>query len=230
MFDQNLYVILATILGCIGGYLIAKNINHFPREIFAQFEPEAIDSLSEISSRGRALVALSVGVIWLACALKFGQEAKAVCWALLGTALAALAIIDARTFLLPDALTQPLVWFGLLVSTFGWIDLTVRDAVMGAAVGYAGPWAFATCFRLITRQDGMGAGDFKLMAAMGAWLGPLALLQVIFIASLLGSVVGISMKLLNRLDGEGYFPFGPSLALGGLATAWFGVQLNALLI
>jgi leader peptidase (prepilin peptidase)/N-methyltransferase len=230
MINQTLYASVAAMLGGICGLLIAKNINHFPRVIFAQFEPESLDSLRELSAIGRMLVALAVGIIWLACFLKFGQDVRAVCWAIFGTTLAALAIIDARTFLLPDAVTQPLVWVGLLVSSSGWIDLPVNDAVIGAVVGYAGPWAFATCFRMVTGQEGMGAGDFKLMAAMGAWLGPLALLQVIFLASLLGAVVGISMKLLNRLDDDGYFPFGPSLVLGGLATAWFGVQLNVLLM
>ena len=229
MINQTLYASFAAMLGGISGLLIAKNINHFPREIFAQFEPDSLDGLSELSLTGRMLVALAVGIIWLACALKFGQDAKAVCWAIFGTTLTALAIIDARTFLLPDAVTQPLVWAGLLASSSGWIDLPVHDAVIGAVVGYAGLRTFGTCFRMITGQEGVGVGDFKLMAAMGAWLGPLALLQVIFLASLLGSVAGISMKMLNRLDDEGNFPFGPSLALGGLATAWFGVKINTLL-
>ena len=230
MINQTLYATLATALGGFCGFIIANNINHFPREIFTECQPEGLDSLSELSPRGKVLMAMTVAIIWLVCALQFDKNAKAVCLAIFSTALVSLAIIDARTFLLPDAVTQPLVWIGLLVSSFGWIDLPVHDAVIGAALGYTGPWIFANCFRMITGQVGMGAGDFKLMAAMGAWLGPLALLQVIFFASLLGSVVGISMKLLNRLDGEGHFPFGPSLALGGLATAWFGVQLNALLI
>ncbi len=110
MINQTLYASFAAMLGGISGLLIAKNINHFPREIFVQFEPDSLDGLSELSLTGRMLVALAVGIIWLACALKFGQDAKAVCWAIFGTTLTALAIIDARTFLLPDAVTQPLVW------------------------------------------------------------------------------------------------------------------------
>lgn len=226
MINQTLYVTLATALGGFCGFIIANNINHFPREIFTECQPESLYSLSELSPRGKVLIAMTVAIIWLVCALQFDQSAKAVCLAIFGTALVSLAIIDARTYLLPDAVTQPLVWIGLLVSSFGWIDLPVHDAVRGAALGYTWLWIFANCFRMITGQEGMGAGDFKLMAAMGAWLGPLALLQVILFASLLGLVGGIGLRVLKRLDNQGYFPFGPSLAVGGITTAWFGVQLN----
>lgn len=225
MIAQSVYAILAVSIGVVCGLFIASNINYFPRKIMAQFEPEALTGLTEINKLGKVVMSFSVGLLWGTCAFKFGQDVKAGCWAVFGTVLIMLATIDARTFLLPDDLTQPLVWCGLLASCFGWIDTPLNQAVIGASIAYASLWSIATGYYLLTGREGMGGGDIKLLAAIGAWLGPLVLIQVVLIASMLGAIGGIAMKLLDRQGEHGEFPFGPYLAIGAFVSSWSGLVI-----
>jgi leader peptidase (prepilin peptidase)/N-methyltransferase len=132
------------------------------------------------------------------------------------SALLALALIDWDTTLLPDNLTQPLLWGGLVASALQWTSVPLVDALWGAVAGYLFLWSIYWAFKLITGKEGMGFGDFKLLAAIGAWLGWTALVPVVLIASLTGALVGILLKMNSRLREGGYVPFGPFLAAGGV--------------
>ena len=168
-----------------------------------------------------------VGIIWAACAWHGGWEISSACWALFATVLLVLSVIDFQTTLLPDDLTQTLVWTGLMSSAMGWISLPLEHAVWGAVCGYGSLWVVATAFEKFTGRQGMGAGDFKLLAGLGAWLGPFALLPLILIASLSGAAIGILLKLMHRINEEGHIPFGPFLAMAGLLIGVFGIPAFA---
>jgi leader peptidase (prepilin peptidase)/N-methyltransferase len=164
-------------------------------------------------------VELLTALIWVACGSHWGITSAALCWALFGTGLLALSLIDWQTTLLPDALTQPLLWLGLIASAAQWVPLPLTQAVWGAAWGYAVLWSVATAFERITGKQGMGGGDFKLLAALGAWLGPFALIPLLILASCTGAIVGLWLQWRQRLPANGYVPFGPFLAAAGVLLA-----------
>ena len=169
-------------------------------------------------------IELTTALIWLACTWHWGFNVSGLCWAGFVTTLLALSVIDWQTTLLPDKLTQTLVWAGLIVSALGWLTLPPAQSVWGAVMGYASLWTVATVFERITGKQGMGAGDFKLLAGLGAWLGPLALLPVVMLASLSGAIVGLALKFTHRLRDDGYVPFGPFLALAGVLVGAIGID------
>ncbi len=142
-------------------------------------------------------------------------------WALLFTwALIALTLIDYDTTLLPDDITLPLLWLGLLVAIPAG-GVALADAVIGAAAGYLSLWSVYQAFRLLTGKEGMGYGDFKLLAALGAWLGWQKLLLVIVLSSAVGALFGIALILIAGRDRAQPIPFGPFLAVAGfLAYVW----------
>ena len=129
--------------------------------------------------------------------------------------------IDWDTTLLPDDLTLPLLWVGLVASAMGW-TLPLKDAVWGAAAGYLSLWSVYWFFKLATGKEGMGHGDFKLLAALGAWLGWSMVLPVILASSFIGALVGIGLKLSGGLREGRYVPFGPFLAGAGLVVVFVG--------
>jgi leader peptidase (prepilin peptidase)/N-methyltransferase len=174
------------------------------------------------------LIEIATALIWLACTWHWGINAAGFCWAGFATSLLALSVIDWQTTLLPDDLTQALVWAGLVASAVGWLALPLTQSVWGAVVGYVSLWSIATLFERITGKQGMGAGDFKLLAGLGAWLGPLALLPVVMAASMGGAIVGLALKFSHRLREDGYVPFGPFLAIAGMAVAVIGMDDIAL--
>lgn len=169
-------------------------------------------------------IELLTGLLWAACAWRWGITMAGLSWALFATGLLGLAVIDAQTTLLPDAITQPLLWLGLIASASGWIALPLEQAVWGACAGYASLWSVATVFEKLTGKEGMGAGDFKLLAALGAWLGPLALIPLVMLASTGGAIVGLTLKWRHKLPADGYLPFGPFLAVAGAALAFSGAD------
>ena len=138
-------------------------------------------------------------------------------WALWGSALLALAWIDWDSTWLPDGLTQPLAWGGLIAAALGWSGLTLHQALGGAVAGYLALWSVATLYRWVTGQEGMGEGDFKLLAALGAWLGPVLLIPLALIASLLGLLVALILRAKGQLREGRYIPFGPFLILAAVA-------------
>jgi len=140
-------------------------------------------------------------------------------------AMIALTFIDLDTFYLPDNITLPLLWAGLLFNTGGtFIDL--RSAVIGAAAGYLALWSVFWAFKFATGKEGMGYGDFKLLAAIGAWLGWKMLPLVILLSSVVGAVVGIALIVFAKHAREKPIPFGPYLAVAGLIALFWGEQIN----
>lgn len=155
------------------------------------------------------LVVHHYGFTWLALALLFFT------WTLI-----ALTMIDFDHQLLPDDLTIPLLWLGLLVNAYGGL-VPLRDSVLGAAGGYLVLWSVYHAFKLLTGKEGMGYGDFKLLAALGAWLGWQAVPEIILLSSVAGAVIGLSLVVLKGRDKEVPMPFGPYLALAGfIALLW----------
>jgi len=174
---------------------------------------------TSISARYPSIELLSM-LLSLAVAWYLGPTMAAAVGILVTWALIALTMIDYDTQLLPDSLTLPLLWFGLIVNVFD-VFTDLQSAVIGAAAGYLVLWSVYHLFRLITGKEGMGYGDFKLLAAIGALLGWQALPMVILLSSLVGAVVGLSLIATMGRDKNVPIPFGPFLAAAGwMAMIW----------
>ncbi len=170
------------------------------------------------------LVEAAGGLLAGYAAWHFGPGPQAVAAMGLVWTLLALTAIDLDTSLLPDRLTQPLLWAGLIVNWQG-VFVPLEDALLGAVAGYLALWLVYHLFRLATGKEGMGYGDFKLLAALGAWLGWQMLPIVVLMASLWGAVAGIGMILVAGHDRAHPIPFGPWLALGGMVALFWGADL-----
>jgi leader peptidase (prepilin peptidase) / N-methyltransferase len=185
-----------------------------------------------ISARYPLVEALT-GILTAAVAWKFGFGWSALAAVVLTWFLIALTFIDVDHQLLPDSLTLPLLWLGLCASL--WLPLSagapvpvdVRSSLIGAVAGYASLWSVYHLFRLFTGKDGMGYGDFKLFAALGAWLGWQMLLPIILCASAAGAVTGIAMLMMRKQQRSTPIAFGPFLAAAGWLMLLFGQQLVA---
>ncbi len=176
-----------------------------------------------ISPRYPAVEALT-GLVSGYIAWRFGFSWTTAAALLFAWAMIAAAFIDLDTFYLPDDITLPLIWVGLLINMRGtFVDLPT--AVLGAVAGYLSLWAVYWAFKLATGKEGMGYGDFKLLAAIGAWLGWKMLPVVILLSSFVGAVVGISMIVFARHGRNVPIPFGPYLVLGGLIAMFWGDAL-----
>ena len=165
------------------------------------------------------LVELAVGLVWGLCAWHWGGSLTALAWAGFFTTLLALALMDADTMLLPDALTLPLMWAGLIAASLGWIGVSLTDALWGAVAGYLSLWAVYQVFLRLTGKHGLGGGDFKLLAALGAWLGWQVLPWLVLGASLLGLVLAALLMWRGTYQKDQHIPLGPSLALAGAVLA-----------
>ena len=139
--------------------------------------------------------------------------------------LISMTLIDYDTKTLPDDLTYPLLWLGLLLNLNGTI-VPLRDAVIGAMAGYLALWTVYWAFKLVTGKEGMGYGDFKLLAALGAWMGWAALPTIIILSSVVGAVVGIGLIVFARRDRNNPIPFGPYLAAAGMIALLYGTPLT----
>ncbi len=168
------------------------------------------------------LVELTTGALFFYCAWKWGATSTALVWCGFAASLLALACIDWDTTLLPDNITLPLLWGGLIAATLQWTTVPLSASIWGTVAGYGSLWVIYWAFKLITGKEGMGFGDFKLFAALGAWFGWQALVPIILMASVIGAVVGIAMKFSTGLREGGYVPFGPFLAGAGLTAMIFG--------
>ncbi|MET4579901.1 prepilin peptidase [Ottowia thiooxydans] len=170
------------------------------------------------------LVELVTGGLFAWCVWNWGLTPTAGAWCLFTAALVALTLIDWDTTLLPDDITLPLLWGGLIASVLGWTGVEVTSSVWGAVAGYLSLWLVYWGFKLATGKEGMGYGDFKLFAALGAWFGWQALVPIVLMASVIGAIVGIGMKLSSSLREGGVVPFGPFLAMAGITAMLFGPQ------
>ncbi len=171
------------------------------------------------------LVELLTALLSAAAAWKWGVSIQTVGALLLVWTLIALAFIDLDTTLLPDSLTLPLLWLGLLFN-LGAYFTSLQDAVIGAMVGYLVLWSVYWLFKLVTGKEGMGYGDFKLLAALGAWLGWPLLPVTLLLSSVVGASIGVAMIVFVKHDRRVPIPFGPYLAGGGLVALFFGTDLT----
>ena len=167
------------------------------------------------------MVEVLTAALFAAVGWRLGPHPAALAWCGVMAALVALTLIDWDTTLLPDDITLPLLWAGLIASAVGW-TLPLSTALWGAVAGYLSLWAVYWLFKLTTGKEGMGYGDFKLLAALGAWLGTSMLLPILIGASVIGTVVGIAMKMGSGLREGRYVPFGPFLAGAGVAVFLIG--------
>lgn len=179
---------------------------------------------TRISPRYPVVEALT-GVLSAFAAWHFGFGAAALTALVFVWALIALTFIDFDTHLLPDSITQPLLWLGLLVNFSGTFT-TLPSAVIGAVAGYLTLWSVYWLFKLTTGKEGMGFGDFKLLAAIGAWLGWQVLPLTILLSSLVGAAVGITLILFAGHGRQVPIPFGPYLAGGGLIALFWGQSIT----
>jgi leader peptidase (prepilin peptidase)/N-methyltransferase len=167
------------------------------------------------------VIEILTGALFALIGWRFGAQPVTLLWCGFAAVLVALAGIDWDTTLLPDSMTLPLLWAGLVASAMGW-TLPLSDALWGAVAGYLSLWSIYWLFKLTTGKEGMGFGDFKLLAATGAWLGVKMLLPIVLAASLIGAIVGIVMKLSAALREGRYVPFGPFLAGAALLVMLAG--------
>jgi leader peptidase (prepilin peptidase)/N-methyltransferase len=166
------------------------------------------------------IVEVITSLLWVLCGLQFGVSNALVGAMLLTAVLVVLTVIDLDHQLLPDSLTLPLVWIGLLLN----IDNTfvsLESAVLGAVFGYLCLWTVFWLFKIVTGKEGMGHGDFKLLAALGAWFGLAALPTIVLLSSVVGAVLGVALIVTGKQDRETPMPFGPFLAGAGLVHLFY---------
>jgi leader peptidase (prepilin peptidase)/N-methyltransferase len=175
-------------------------------------------------SKRYPLVEVLTGVLFGFAAWRWGGGLQTVfLWVLLAS-LIALSFIDLDTQLLPDNITLPLLWAGLLINLNA-VFCPLDQAVIGAVAGYVSLWLVYYLFKMLTGKEGMGFGDFKLLAALGAWLGWKMLLPIVLAASFAGALMGIALILFAGRDRTQPMPFGPWLALGGLIAVFWGEDM-----
>lgn len=167
------------------------------------------------------LIECVTSVLLVLLALKFGFTIKFLLVALLVCGLIVSFMIDLKHQLLPDDITLPLLWLGLLANVFA-IFASLPSAVLGAAIGYSVLWLIAKSYKFVTKQEGMGHGDFKLTALFGAWAGWEVLPYVILMSALLGTVVGMLWLWLNKKDRKTPIPFGPFIIIAGMTMLLWG--------
>jgi len=172
------------------------------------------------------IVELTTGLLGLLVAYQFGASWQTAALLVFTYFLVALTLIDMDEYLLPDSLTLPLIWIALIANSFG-LFTTLESAVYGAIAGYLSLWSIYWIFKLLTGKEGMGYGDFKLLAAIGALLGWQALPVVILLSSVVGAVVGILGIMIMGRDKNIPIPFGPYLAAAGFIAALWGNDITS---
>ena len=174
------------------------------------------------------LVELMTAVLAAVCAWRFGAGWEAIMAIVMTLALVPIAMIDAETQLIPDSIVLPLMWIGLAMSLFhpmagtDTLFISPRDAIVGAMAGYLSLWTVYQLFKLITGKEGMGYGDFKLLAALGAWLGWQQLPLIILMSAVVGAIIGIALMAFRNHKRSVPIPFGPYLAAAGWITMLWG--------
>ena len=174
------------------------------------------------------LVELMTAVLTALCAWRFGASWEAIMAIVMTLALVPIAMIDADTQLIPDTIVLPLIWLGLVMSLYHPMDgaqtlfIAPQAAIVGALAGYLSLWSIYWLFKLVTGKEGMGYGDFKLLAALGAWLGWQQLPLIILMSAVVGAIVGIAMMAFRKHKRSVPIPFGPYLAAAGWITMLWG--------
>ena len=175
-------------------------------------------------SKRYPLVELSTAILSAVAVWRFGASPELLAALLFTWMLICMTMIDVDHLLLPDNLTLSLLWIGLLINING-LFIPLSDAVIGGVIGYGVLWSLYWAFKLATGKEGMGYGDFKLLAALGAWFGWQAILPILLLSSVIGSVIGLSLMASRRLSAERVLPFGPALAIAGWVYLIWGKSL-----
>jgi leader peptidase (prepilin peptidase)/N-methyltransferase len=217
----NLVVPRSRCPDCGHGITALENI---PLVSYVALRGKCASCATRISPRYPVVEALS-GLLTGYAAWRFGLNAAAAGAMLFAWAMIALAFIDFDTFYLPDSITLPLAWTGLTFNLFH-VFTNLESAVIGAVAGYLALWSVFWAYKLATGKEGMGYGDFKLLAAIGAWFGWKMLPLVILFASCAGAVIGVAMIALARRGRDTPIPFGPYLAIGGLVALFHGEGIS----
>lgn len=171
------------------------------------------------------LVELLTGIASLVVAYRFGVSMQTTAALAFTWILFALTLIDLKKQLLPDNMTLPLLWFGIFIAFFD-VFTDLASSVIGAMAGYLILWSVYHLFKLLTKKEGMGFGDFKLLAALAAWTGYSFLPQIILVSSVVGSIAGISMLIIGKTKQQQPIPFGPYLAVAGWIALLWGETIN----
>jgi len=172
------------------------------------------------------LVELITGALFALCGYRFGLTPTGALWAAFAALLICQFLIDFDTQFLPDSLNYTLLWLGLIGAAMGWTGVALSSAVWGAVFGYLSLWLVYHGYRLVTGKEGMGYGDFKLLAALGAWLGADYLIAIILVSSLVGAVIGLALRFAGKLAHKDIpIAFGPFLAGAGLVCLVIGPGL-----
>ncbi|WP_454688195.1 prepilin peptidase [Achromobacter aloeverae] len=218
--------LIAGLVGAFVGFMVSRIVRHLPTWLEAQGAAEdghtgAAQAMPFSRCPRRAAwqsSSLSIGLAVLStfCCARFGWSVKAGLALVMCASLIALAVIDHETGLLPDAITLPLMWLGLAANAESQF-VPASYAIWGAVCGYAIPWTVAMAYKKLNGREGMGHGDFKLLAALGAWLGASAVPFILFSATILAILVAITLRTASRLFEGTEHAFGPYLAAVGLA-------------
>ena len=172
------------------------------------------------------LIELSTALFSILVAYTFGVQWFTLAALVLTWSMISLALIDFDTQLLPDNITLPIMWMGVLMSLLSISPISLEDSIIGLLLGYLSLWSIYHLFKIITGKEGMGYGDFKLLALLGAWLGWQSLPLILFLSAVVGSIVGISLILFLGRDKNIPIPFGPYLASAGFISLIWGQQIK----
>jgi leader peptidase (prepilin peptidase) / N-methyltransferase len=206
-----------------------RAIENFPLVSYMMLRGRCAACKAPISSR-YPLVETLTGALSVCAFVRFGATPAALAACVMVWMLIALTFIDFDTQLLPDSLTLPLLWAGLLANVLGAVPgVSLRDAVIGTVAGYLVLWTIYWLFKLIRGKEGIGYGDFKLLAALGAWLGWQMLLPIVLLSSVVGAVIGMSLVAFKGRDHQIPLAFGPYLAIAGVISLFFSKPLLALI-
>ena len=176
-------------------------------------------------SKRYPIVELVTGILSLYVIYHFGVNWQGAAALIFTWCLIALTLIDYDTYYLPDSITLPLFWLGLIVNYYGFFT-DFSSAFWGGIFGYMSLWLLNQGYKLLRGQDGMGGGDFKLLALLGAWMGWQMLIQIALFSSLVGAVIGISLMFIKNRDKNHHIPYGPYLAIAGWIAFLFGDEIN----
>ncbi len=202
-----------------------KPLQNIPIISWIVLKGKCANCSNPISARYPIVEAITA-LLSLVIAYSFGATEHALLYIFVTWILVALTFIDIDHMLLPDQLTLPLVWLALIAAVMG-ITISPGDAIVGAACGYLSLWSVFWLFKLLTGKEGMGYGDFKLLAVFGALLGWQSLLTIILLSSVVGAIIGIALLSIQGKDKATPIPFGPYLAIAGWITLLWGAQIQA---
>jgi leader peptidase (prepilin peptidase)/N-methyltransferase len=208
---------------------VIKAYQNIPIISYLFLQGRCANCSARIPARYPVIEALT-GILSALIAWRFGYTIECTAALIMTWSLIALAVIDLDTQLLPDIITLPLLWLGLALSLFGNADGSVvftdpRSAIVGGIAGYLSLWSIYQGFKLVTGKEGMGYGDFKLLAALGAWLGWQMLLLIVLLSAVVGLVAAMGMKIFRGHDNQIPIPFGPYLAAAGFIAMLWGPQI-----